>query len=473
MEMAQGHPTKEFFIKMLTRDIELSDAILDLLDNCLDGVVRMKGSEKKRTDPDYYKNYTADINISKDAFSIADNCGGIPRKVAEENAFRMGRTPTTDTGLPTVGIYGIGMKRAIFKMGRSAEVITKNNNQAYKVIVPKEWATAEHWNFPIKELQTNAIDQNGTTVLIKDLNTGIANLWSDDKLDIFVDDLTSAIKASYSLIIQKGFCIKINGKPVEALPVQLLISTGSEGVKPYIFKKEYDNVSVSLTIGFYAPPPSEDEIDEGNESKRSSADAGWTVVCNDRVVLYNDRSHLTGWGEAGVPQYHTQFIGIRGIVVFESNNPEELPMTTTKRGIDLSSPIYADVKNKMRDGLKLFISYTNKWKGRIQQEREYSKVAEKVPFTKILENDTGFQKSYGTALKSSSGGFMFKPELPKPPRDRKYVNIRYTRPLEEVSILGQYFYNDSSIEVIPSTIGELCFDTLLKTAQESGSENNG
>ena len=39
---ANGAPTKEFFVGMLTRDIELSDAILDLLDNCLDGVVRQE-----------------------------------------------------------------------------------------------------------------------------------------------------------------------------------------------------------------------------------------------------------------------------------------------------------------------------------------------------------------------------------------------------------------------------------------------
>ena len=36
---ANGSPTKEFFVEMMTRDIELNDAILELLDNCLDGVV--------------------------------------------------------------------------------------------------------------------------------------------------------------------------------------------------------------------------------------------------------------------------------------------------------------------------------------------------------------------------------------------------------------------------------------------------
>lgn len=33
-------PAKAFFIDMLTRDISLEDAILDLLDNCVDGALR-------------------------------------------------------------------------------------------------------------------------------------------------------------------------------------------------------------------------------------------------------------------------------------------------------------------------------------------------------------------------------------------------------------------------------------------------
>ena len=33
----QGNPTKGFFIEMITRDISIKDAILDLLDNSIDG----------------------------------------------------------------------------------------------------------------------------------------------------------------------------------------------------------------------------------------------------------------------------------------------------------------------------------------------------------------------------------------------------------------------------------------------------
>ena len=36
-DRAEASPTKQFFVSMLTRDINLADAILDLVDNCLDG----------------------------------------------------------------------------------------------------------------------------------------------------------------------------------------------------------------------------------------------------------------------------------------------------------------------------------------------------------------------------------------------------------------------------------------------------
>jgi len=107
-EKASGTPTKEFFVGMLTRDIELNDAILDLLDNCLDGVVRQKRGIDRNSTPDYYKGFYSHITISQESFIIEDNCGGIPRDVAEKYAFRMGRSSEkNDDDLPTVGIYGI------------------------------------------------------------------------------------------------------------------------------------------------------------------------------------------------------------------------------------------------------------------------------------------------------------------------------------------------------------------------------
>lgn len=461
---AKGTPTKEFFVGMLTRDIELSDAILDLLDNCLDGVVRQKGKDSDRAASDYYVGYYSNITFDSISFNIEDNCGGIPRNVAEEYAFRMGRSSEKDDdGLPTVGIYGIGMKRAIFKIGQSAEISTRNQTNLYKVSIPITWVSSDVWDFSIEDITEDILNGGGTRIAISNLTPNIADSWATkDKIDEYTKKLIKAVRQSYSFIIQKGFKITINSKEVAPLPIQLLLSDQEAGIKPFLYSQTYDDVNVSLAVGFYAPPPSPEDIDDENDLKRSSSDAGWTVVCNDRVVLYNDKSHLTGWGEAGVPQYHTQFIGIRGIVIFESHNPKNLPMTTTKRGVDTSSKIYSAVKDKMRIGLKMFTDYTNKWKGQNEKERDYSTKAKSVDIDRLIGTREKIEAEIPTIqFKKNREGFIFNPTLPKPPNDKPYKVIRFSKSIDDISLLKEHFYGDSTHSASPSQVGEKCFDVAL------------
>jgi hypothetical protein len=474
-KIAKGTPTKEFFVGMLTRDIELSDAILDLLDNCLDGVVRQKKNIDKRSAANYYADYYSHITIDHNSFTIEDNCGGIPIEIAEKYAFRMGRSADKIDDLPTVGIYGIGMKRAIFKIGKSASVITRNNNTLYKVTIPLNWASSEDtWDFSIEEMENKEeLQDGGTRVEIENINEGIVENWNtEDKLNTFIDRLIKSIQESYSFIIQKGFHIEINKRPVSSLPLQLLMADidKGEGIKPFLYKETFGDVSVSLAVGFYAPPPSPEDIDDENELRRSSSGAGWTIVCNDRVILYNDKSHLTGWGEAGVPQYHTQFIGIRGIVIFESNNPKNLPMTTTKRGIDTSSNIYAAVKDQMRKGLKMFTDYTNRWKGQNAKERTFSTVAKSTPIEVLVRTQEEIEKIAPVKFRKNHGGIVFNPELPKPPNDKPYKIIRFSKGTEEILDIVEYFFHDRTHPISPSEIGEKCFEYVLDKAQHKEGE---
>src|SRR5690348_9458536 len=82
-------PAKSFFVSMLTRDIELADAILDLLDNCVDGALRSRTEEL--TAKDSLEEYWAHIDFDETMFRIEDNCGGIPWKLAKDYAFCLGR----------------------------------------------------------------------------------------------------------------------------------------------------------------------------------------------------------------------------------------------------------------------------------------------------------------------------------------------------------------------------------------------
>src|SRR4051812_6075156 len=143
-DSADAHPSKAFFVEMLTRDIDLQDAILDLIDNCIDGIQRQLTSAKPRNLDKPYGGFAAQLTISSKRFAIEDNCGGIPRSKAETEAFRLGRPANHKReNLPTVGVYGIGMKRAIFKMGRKAEVTTVSDGKAFKVSISPEWMQSD------------------------------------------------------------------------------------------------------------------------------------------------------------------------------------------------------------------------------------------------------------------------------------------------------------------------------------------
>lgn len=126
-ETVKASPSKVFFVSMLTRDIDLEDAVLDLLDNCVDGVVRTLAEMPESADSETpYEGYWARITASPDEFAILDNCGGIPKDIAKNSAFMLGRADLDrDKDVATVGMYGIGMKRALFKMGRRSKVISQ------------------------------------------------------------------------------------------------------------------------------------------------------------------------------------------------------------------------------------------------------------------------------------------------------------------------------------------------------------
>ena len=54
MSQANAFPAKRFFVEMLTRDIDLGDAILDLLDNCVDGAIRTGRTSEERPYEGFY-----------------------------------------------------------------------------------------------------------------------------------------------------------------------------------------------------------------------------------------------------------------------------------------------------------------------------------------------------------------------------------------------------------------------------------
>lgn len=457
--IVKATPTKRFFVEMLTRDIELDDAVLDLLDNCVDGVLRETRGNDKVELP--YTNYHAEITFSSDHFKIEDNCGGIDRTTAEEYAFLMGRETgdTRDSDLPTVGMYGIGMKRAIFKLGRDAQVTSRHPKGCFEVNIPSQWFQDSDWGLHAHGMLPFGNDY-GTAITVKKLQPGVRDQFS--KGSDFETRLIDKLRSHYAFIMHKGFSVSVNGKTIQPRPIKFFVASapskkGQPGLAPYMYDADIDGVHVEVTVGLYRPLASEDEAAQEMEAKRSRDAAGWTIICNDRVVLYCDKTRLTGWGEADVPNFHAQFNAIAGIVEFTSPDPLKLPITTTKRGIDSSSDLYLRVKNRMREGTKIFTNYTYKWKTALEEAKQSERAADSVDLSELRER---FSNQWTPTRKDGEDGRHFLPKLPQPKTDPAESLIRFHKPKADVRALGEKLLDDPDAK--PGDVGAAAFDRALK-----------
>jgi len=468
-DTAKAVPTKQFFVSMLTRDISLGDAILDLIDNCLDGALRLADGDEV----DYGKHFVK-IKLSQDNFSIEDNCGGIPRDVAIKYAFKMGRDAddTRDADAETIGMYGVGMKRALFKMGTDALVRTRHGDDTFEVHIDSKWLDNKEWSeLPIK-VPSNASEKllrPGTTIVVKDLYHGVSRHFTNAA---FVNEVETAISHHFTMFLQRGLNIELNGKAVKPVRVEVLVSKRKDGPAPYVYQKTIHGVLVSITVGLntsrqYDAVDDEDDDDGDFAGQRDSATAGWTVLCNDRAVIVGDKSRLTGWGD-GIPLYHDQFIVITGIIEFRAKDAKKLPVTTTKRALDTSSDVWLESLVKMKEGMRVWISYTNQWKNHPREDQAiHWRDAKPMSPGKAIE-----AVSPRASTKKGSDVLEFDPRkvkgaLPEPmgstPSARRIV---FSRSAEEVRAVSKMLFDDANEK--PGIVGDKCFEFQLVKAKKKG-----
>ncbi|MCZ8170981.1 MAG: ATP-binding protein [Brevundimonas sp.] len=461
-DQAQASPTKRFFVSMLTRDINLADAILDLLDNCLDGALRLADGGNV----DYAQHFVK-IELAADHFSIEDNCGGIPREVAKKYAFKMGREPDDerDSETETIGMYGVGMKRAIFKMGREALVRTRYGDDTFEVPITSAWLDAKGWEpLPINEPTEAAekLDEPGTVIRVHELYEGVSRHFANES---FENEVRTAISEHFTMFLQWGLKVDLNGKSVDPVFVEVLVSERDDGPAPFVFQKTIDDVLVSITVGLNTGRilGNDDDEDADFERDRSSATAGWTVLCNDRAVIVGDKSRLTGWGD-GIPLYHPQFAIITGIIEFRSKRADKLPVTTTKRALDTSSNVWLESLVKMKEGMRVWISYTNQWKNHPRADQtSFWEGAKPLSLGKTIA-----AIALRSDVKKSDSQIEFNPQkakvLPEPPgKTPSSRKIVFSRPVEEIQLVSKMLFDINDEK--PGIVGEKCFELMLAKAK--------
>lgn len=422
---ASAYPTKEFFVRMITRDISLEDCILDLIDNSVDGAWRSEGSRPMglAQDTDLSK-YCIEISTDGDYFCIEDNCGGMTLDDAVEHAFSFGRRADEEPDEYSIGVYGIGMKRAVFKLGKSIRVrstYVANGGAKESFAVPIEVDTwlvndAPPWDFDIEP--DVPLDAAGVKIEVRNLTPGAASSFASPA---FMQNLRRTISRDYSLHINRGLKVSLNGEDIEGWKIELRQGTDFAPMRlEYNDTVDEDGVVIEIFAGMAAPPPESSDPDAEDEAEKRY---GWYVVCNGRIVLAADRTTVSGWGTDGWPQWHYQYSGFIGIILFTAANAAALPLTTTKRSVDTSSEIYRRARPKMREVTRKWVDYTNARKQALEEAKRAEAVAQPVSIYQVPKQQ---------AVKL--------PTLVSRPSERM-AGVHYSVPLSKLKKLAQELGN--------------------------------
>jgi len=439
-------PTKRFFISMITRDIELKPAIIDLLDNSIDGA---RSLIAEGVDP---KGFLISINLDKEELRIRDNCGGIDLDIARTYAFRFGR-PDEAKAIPhSVGQFGIGMKRALFKFGQafSVESASRTDSFSLSVSVP-EWEKSETWEFELDdytEAEDRAVEDTYTTIIANKLFPSVSKTF-DDK--VFRNQLEAEVAMRHQFSLTEGVAIELNGKKL--LPRVLALASSSE-LQPFHSDEEIavfgGTVRVRITAGVAESLPD---------------DAGWYVFCNDRLIVGADQTSLTAWGvrsPARVPKYHNQYARFRGFVRFDADDAGLLPWNTTKTSLDQDSNLWIQTRSRMIKATSSAISFLNDLKEEIETlnklrgaEADDFEGPEVGHLRGVIEDAGQVPFSATTAAQS----FEAPEGVIETPDDT--VSIQFRRPVSEVDVLKGYFGTESARKA-----GEAAFALALEFAED-------
>lgn len=341
---ADTRPTKRALVESTTKDVTVEACIFDLIDNAIDAF-RENPLEAL---PDDYAGYTITLKMSENEFIIEDAGIGISQDTLSTSALRYGAT------LPhgqTIGVFGVGLNRALFKMGSKSQIKTETSNSASQIYldVLDYLNDDNNWNLPITELALAG--HSGTKIRIWELNLEVAK----DFVDVqWMKDFLKNASRRYAKFINRGLIININGESVAA--EYFSIKSKSNFLK--IWEMQQDGVTVEVRLGQHANHSFWYETPVSSaKSNPTIHDSGWNVFCNNRGILILEKSDEVGW----TTKNHAEYAAFIGEVNFIGDS-SLLPWNTSKTGVDLNSKIYKKTLEKMRDFSLLWRSFAAKAK---------------------------------------------------------------------------------------------------------------
>jgi Histidine kinase-, DNA gyrase B-, and HSP90-like ATPase len=429
MRYASAEVRKEFFTDMFTRDISLEDCVLDLIDNSIDSYLMKHAIStwqltfgENGIDASISPGTIA-VSCSERQIRITDTCGGISRQAAQHDIFCFGYEEAANRG--RLGAYGVGMKRALFKIGNNFHMVSRTADEGFEASLDVgKWVQKEEWKIPIDFVSGSGSDKKaGTSITITELHEEVAQRIKQGGVP---QNILRDAATTYPYFLDRCVTLSINDTTVSPEAVPLGEKDGV--VRSANERFEQNGVRVTL-VATIAP------------GQRTTEQAGWYILCNGRVVVRANKDDLTGWG-SDLASFQPKYRSFVGLVSFESNDPLSLPWTTTKRGINRESSVFIRARALMAAMSKpiltaLNLQYPSDPNVEADEIRSAVDGVRPVPFREIaLRPTSGFSFTPPKKKERTTDRICFDAKIADLDKVRKHLR----RPTMKPSDIGKWAF---------------------------------
>jgi len=334
-----------FLEEALTKDVTTLEAIFDLVDNSIDAardwLIENECERGKDNLPLSYSGYYVNIRIDEDSIRVLDNCAGIDRDTLAKRALYTNMPSQHEYG---IGLYGIGLKRSMLKMGTEFSFYVDNGVEAFKSRFDNRGIGGGKEN----QVYADVIPTKGRRKSL----FNVSNIKNEIKNDFhnprWFDNAVREFSLRYAVYIKKGFKIVLhhvkNNTRKEIVEVAPGLRTQCE-FPPTREVIKFDGVDVIIETGIHNDYTFPGEKNYNLSLNRKLTDFfGIYFSCNDRVIVSASTEKSHGWKT----KWHSEYNGYVCWVKFVSKDAALLPWNTAKTGLRTDSSLFLAVRERLQ-----------------------------------------------------------------------------------------------------------------------------
>jgi hypothetical protein len=330
-----GEPPNKEVVLGAWRDLDRSEAILELIDNSIDAWTRRRAKFPQKCAPELAVYIVIDGDTGQ--LTYEDNAGGVPTAKLV-NLVVPGHSETNALDA-SIGSYKTGGKKAIFRLATAVNITThywnpaETGDEAVSVHLDNRWlGDAFNYEFPYYHLKDKSAIEKGQTRYVMQLREEpVGSHWFKNPEEL--EKIKREIQKTYGLLLTRHPDIKIyfpaRGRAVTARLDELYDFSGSHDSKidirpqrvKFDLKLEYEGLKRDLSI----------EVVIGcriTAAIRDERGPGFDLYGNDRMFVLRDERLLADLLPKGaIAKYIRGLVNIVGPNVF-------VPWDTHKRHLN-------------------------------------------------------------------------------------------------------------------------------------------